>query len=105
LKGANKSSGNTLTIIFLLFAYITLVGTLIFASLCYDNKKPEAIPIFYFASTLLGLYMLGSFVMMIIAVIKLLTQSTTNDPDTDKLWYQNPAFMFAALAISVLGHL
>jgi hypothetical protein len=69
LSGANRASGNTLVIIFLLFSYISLVGTLIFVSLCYKNKDEYAIPIFYSTSTLLGVYMLGSFVMMIIAVI------------------------------------
>jgi hypothetical protein len=77
-EGANKASGRKLAIIFLLFAYISLVGSLIFVSLCYKNKDAQAIPLFYFASTLLGVYMMASFVMMIIAIIELLNKSVQN---------------------------
>ena len=45
-----------------------MIGSLIFYSLNYDSKNKNAIPIFYNISSVLGIYMLFSFCIVIYSV-------------------------------------
>jgi hypothetical protein len=58
----------------MVFLYIVMVGALIFFSLIYNVNNKRAIPLFYAISTLLGLYMLFSFALMLYSVINILIQ-------------------------------
>jgi hypothetical protein len=69
----DSNSANSGTLVqFFTFLYVALVGALIFFSLSYSNNNKKAIPIFYAVSTILGIYMLASFVFMIYSVINIL---------------------------------
>ena len=54
----------------LLFLYIIMVLTLIFYSINTTANSKESVPIFYAISTILGLYMLGTFVLMAWSISK-----------------------------------
>jgi len=58
-----------------------MVGVLLFLSLNCSNNDPKAIKKFYFISTILGLYMLGSFILMIYAVISVIFLSSDQNKE------------------------
>ena len=93
-----------------IFFYVAMVGALIFYSLSFNNSEKRVIPVFYFVSTLLGIYMLLTFGLMVWGMIKLLTgeaesfQEEKSGDASNKL-YLNKTLIGITVGVSVAGHL
>lgn len=66
-----------------IFIYFIIVGGMLFYSLQYSHNHPQAYATFYSISTILGIYMWISFIMIAYTTIK----SLYTDRDTDSSMY------------------
>lgn len=57
----------------IIFVYIASIFTLVFYSLNFNQQHKSALPKFYFITSILGLYMLISFAIVIYACYSILS--------------------------------
>jgi Na+-driven multidrug efflux pump len=85
------------------FIYVLLVGALILFSMTYKNNHPKAQPVYYTIATVLGIYMLISFVFMAYGIYEIIISDPAQENDSTPV-YLTREFVLSSLFIVIAGH-